>query len=72
MTREFKKIVKQIAQGYGVSPKEVYDEMQEAIDIGYHSPDPIAQALWKKVPAPSGKPTPEDVVVYLSKYIRSV
>ena len=60
----FKRAVKEIAKREGISRKEVYREMQRAINAGYYNPDPKIQAAWKEVPLRFGKPRPEDVVRY--------
>ena len=41
--------------------------MQIAIDAGFNNPDPQVQAMWDNIKYPGEKPTPEDVIPYLTK-----
>lgn len=67
----FKKVLKEIAKQEGISIKEVYREMQIAIDAGFFNPDPSIQAAWRNVPLLHGKPKPEDVIMYCVTKIKS-
>ena len=66
-TRAFKKITVR----EGISVLEVRDEIQKAIDIGLSSSDPAVQEHWRKMPCRGDKPTPEEVVVYIAKQVKS-
>lgn len=59
-----------IAKKEGRSIKEIYNDMQTAIDMGYSNPDPGIQAAWKDIPLPSGKPKTEDIVAHCIKNIK--
>ena len=49
-----RKIIRQIAKEYGVSPKEVKADMEEAIKMGMNSTSPEVKENWKKV-SPGGQ-----------------
>lgn len=68
---KFEKALKKIAKMEGISVREVYREMQAAIDAGYASQSPAVQAAWSNVPLPYGKPRPEDVFAYCLKQIEA-
>lgn len=67
---KIKRALREIAKREGMSAKQVYHEMQAAIDAGFHSHDPAVQAVWREVPALHGKPRPEDVVKYCVHKVR--
>ena len=67
---KFKRALREIAKREGISTKEVYREMQKAIDAGYSNPDPTIQAAWKEVPVWFGRPRPEDVVRFCAKKVK--
>jgi len=66
MKKEFKKMLRIIANDNNTTPENVYREMQIAIDSGFDNPDPKVQALWKQIPFKGDRPKPEDVVPYLA------
>ena len=49
-----RKIIRKIAKEYGVSPKEVKAEMEQAFSIGMSSSSPAVRKNWEKI-APNGK-----------------
>lgn len=59
-----------IAKREGRDIKEIYNEMQTAIDAAYSNPDPSIQNAWKNIPLTSGKPKPEDLVAYCVKNVK--
>ncbi len=63
----FDVVLLKIARDSGVTPEEVYREMQAAIDIGFGNPDPAVQAAWQTIPYHDTRPTPEEVILYLAK-----
>lgn len=67
VTKAFEKI----AQKEGISVSEVRREIQIAIDDAIKSDDPAIQAFWKKMKCSNGKPTPEEVVIFLAKQVKS-
>lgn len=71
MTNESKiqKILKEVAERDGVSVEYVREEIQKAIDIGMSNPDPNIRLFWMKVPHEGVRPTPEEVLNYLSTQI---
>ena len=66
-----KAIIKLAAQK-GVSVEEIRREIQIAIDTGMANQDPKAQAYWKEMLNKGVKPTPEDVITYLSKQVKKL
>ena len=67
MKSNFDKLLEKIAHEFNSTPDEVYKEMQIAIDAGFNNPDPQVQAMWANIKYPGEKPTPEDVIPYLTK-----
>ena len=62
-----KKAISKVAAENGVTVKEVREEIQKAIDEGMKSTDPQAVELWKNCPKKGDKPTPEELIEYISK-----
>lgn len=60
-------MINRIAAENGVTVKEVLKEIQKAIDEGMKSTDPQAVRLWNNCPKKGDKPTPEEVIEYISK-----
>ncbi len=56
-----------IAAKEGISLEEVRREIQLAIDDAMKNPDPKVQAEWRKIPKKGKKPTPEEVIEFVSK-----
>lgn len=56
-----------IAAKEGISVEEVRREIQLAIDEAMKNPDPKVQAEWRKIPKKGKKPTPEEVIEFVSK-----
>lgn len=63
------KVFEKIAAREGVSVTAVREEIQRAIDIGMLSSDPAVQGKWSEMNCRGEKPTPEEVVLYLSKQV---
>ena len=64
------KAFEQIATRDGVSVEYVREEIQKVIDIGFESTDPAVMEQWRKIPCRGVKPTPEEVVMHLSKQVK--
>lgn len=62
--------ISRIAAENGVSAAEVRKEIQKAIDEGMKSSDPKAIEFWRNFPTKNKKPTPEEVIEYISKKAR--
>lgn len=60
-----------IARKEGISVDEVRQEIQKAIDDAMQSDDPAVQAYWRKIKFKGKKPTPEEVVLYIAKQVKS-
>lgn len=67
---KFKRALREIAKREGISRKEVYREMQAAVNIGYASTDPAVRAAWNEMPLRQGQPRPEDVFKYCCLKVR--
>lgn len=62
-----KKAIIKVAAENGVTVKEVREEIQKAIDEGMKNADPQVIELWKNCPKKGDKPTPEELIEYISK-----
>lgn len=60
-----------IARKEGISVDEVRQEIQKAIVDAMQSDDPAVQAYWRKIKFKGKKPTPEEVVLYIAKQVKS-
>ena len=47
MSDAFAELLKQVADDCGVTPEEVYREIEAAMAAAMASPDPAVQAIWK-------------------------
>lgn len=65
------KALKIIALKHGVSVEEIRKEIQFAIDEGMKNSNPQIQAYWNSVPRRGKKPTPEEVVVHITRSIKN-
>ena len=64
-------VIKRVAKAYGVSVKEVREEMRKAIRAGRENPDPSVQAMWNRL-FPDGKePTPEEFIQVIAGIVRA-
>lgn len=68
LSKEYK-IFQQIALKEGVAVGNVIQEIEKAIDIGISNPDPEVQKIWASIPSRNIKPTPEELVMYLSRNV---
>ena len=39
-----------IAEEYHETPEQILKNVQEAIDAGFHNPDPAVQEAWSRIP----------------------
>lgn len=62
-----RKAIGRVAAENGVTVKEVREEIQKAIEEGMKSSDPQAIEFWKNCPKKGEKPTPEELIEYISK-----
>lgn len=63
------KILEITAEKCGVSVGEVRSGIAAAIDAGMESTSPEAAAFWKSVPRHGEKPTPEELLEFLTEKI---
>ncbi len=63
-------ILEKIAMQNGVSVDQVRQDIQEALDYGWNSTDENVKAYWRKIPAKHGKPTLDEVLVYIINSIK--
>lgn len=61
---KYKKIIREIAWREGTSPKKVYRQIQEAINVGFQSSNPGIQREWGKIHIIHRTPTPEEIIEY--------
>lgn len=69
MNQDINDIIRHIAGQQGISEREVIEEMQKAIDIGYGSPDPAVRAQWASMPF-RRKPAPQELIRYLADKLK--
>lgn len=70
-TKEYRNILKTIAEREKISVEEVEREMQRAIDVGFDNPDKDIQKEWKKILFKGDRPTAREVIEELSKRARN-
>lgn len=61
------KALQVIALKHGVSVEEIRKEIQFAIDEGMKNSNPQIQAYCNSIPRRGNKPTPEEVIVHITK-----
>ncbi len=60
-----KDVFREVAKKYNITSKDVYEEIQKAIDAGFSSSDPKVREEWRKMNIKGDNPTPEEVIAYL-------
>lgn len=65
-----KKALEKLSKIKGIPLVEIKKEIQIAIDDAMKIADPKAQALWNKMNYKGDKPTPEEVIAFLSAKAR--
>jgi len=63
-------IIQQIAQRHGQTEQQVRRDMQQALDAAWTSADPNAKKLRAELFL-NGKPSPEEFVLTLTRYIEN-
>jgi len=66
-----KSIIEEVAERFGVSPEEVYTEINAAIGQAFHSDDLAIRRAWKDLCPDGVQPTPEDAIMLLAGKVRS-
>lgn len=68
-----RQIYRKIAKEHGITPAEVKQDMQAAIDYTYqHTPDDgITEAYQNQVPRKGETPTAEEVVRFVAKKVKN-
>lgn len=66
------KAIKRLASQMGVSNEEIRREIQAVIDMGIANPDPRIQGYWIEMLINGVKPTPESIIEYLAKEVKSL
>jgi len=69
-TRQARKILQAVALKNGVSVEEVRQEIENAIAEAQNSQDPEVIAYWKAFPSRGEFPTPEEVIIHVSKQVQ--
>jgi len=65
---KMKNVLRELSEKTGQSPKEIYAEMQAAIDHGFNTCDnPIGLEIWASIPCKGERPTVEEFLEYESK-----
>ncbi|WP_313527496.1 hypothetical protein [Anaerotignum sp.] len=65
------KVFEQIAAIEGVPVEKVRREIEAAIEIGISNPDCEVQKIWSSIPKKDNKPTPEELVRFVSRNIQT-
>ena len=68
--KDFKTILKAVAQKNNTTTEDVLREMEAAIAIGMNDPDPEIQAKWRQIPRKGDCPTPEEVIMYYANLLK--
>ncbi|MCM1132952.1 MAG: sporulation initiation factor Spo0A C-terminal domain-containing protein [Ruminococcus flavefaciens] len=64
-----KTFLRKIAEEYNTTPDEVLREIQLAIDEAMNNPDPEIRRNWENIPCKGDKPSPEEVIAYISSEV---
>ena len=70
-----RRIYRKVAKEYGVTPKEVRQEIQHCITAAYTDPlnqNEITKAYQKRVPCKGSIPTPEEFLRYMADNVTLV
>jgi len=62
-------IFNQIAKRHGVTAAEVKRDIEAAIEAAWESDNPKVRAFQKEIPAAGKKPTPEEMIQFLTERI---
>lgn len=70
MSDAFAELFAQVAEEFGVTPEEVYRDIEgviaAAIEKSAADPDPVAREIWARMPRAGARPTPEELIMFLS------
>ncbi len=66
-----KRAIRKIAERDGVTSAYVEKQIKIAMMNGLCSSDPAIKAFWDQIPRENEVPTPEELIIYLSEYIKS-
>lgn len=61
------KIFERVARQHNTSVEDVKREIQMAMLAGMNDPTPEVQEHWKEIPCKGDKPTPEELLAYLTE-----
>ena len=64
--------MEEVARRYGKPLAEIRREIELAMDAGMHSTAPAAQKRWETILSTVGRPTPEELIVYLVRELVTV
>ena len=68
--KDFKTILKAVAQKNNTTTEDVLRLMEVAIAMGMADPDPEVQEKWRQIPPKGDQPTPEEVIMYYAKLLK--
>ena len=63
--------IEQLALQKGISIAEIREEIEIAINAAMTNPDPAAKKFWSEIMKNAKKPTPEELIEYLSGKVLS-
>ena len=67
--QDFERMLETVAENAGISKEQMRREMQEAMDEAMNTPDPMVQMRWTFVPRKGERPTLEEFVEYLLRFV---
>ena len=65
--KKFQNMLREVARREGISVRQAYKLMQEAIDAGQQNPNPIIQARWQMIPHKGERVTVEEFFDYCER-----
>jgi len=68
MQADINAIIKMMAEQSAVTEEEILNDMQTAIDAGYHNPDPSVRERWVCIPD-TVRQNPHEFIEYISQMI---
>lgn len=67
--KDMNKIFRKIARENHMTVDDVKKEISDVIDHGLNNPDPEIRKVWESMSDTGGKPTPEDVIKFMTQKV---
>ncbi len=66
--KSIEKVIEALAKEHGESPEQIRTAMQQAIDDAFYGPqDDLTRYRQKHIPCKGERPTPEELIEYLTQ-----